>query len=112
MRNLILFIFLLNCFIHYSTAQEQKIQAKVFGQNKKAILRWAPVNAEVWKEGNISGYRIKKIRWENALPPDTSAFRNAPYLTKSEIKPYAEKDTIWKRLMMKNENAILVNKAI
>ncbi len=70
-------------------------------------LRWAPGNENLWKAGNIYGYKIERILFDQYMEggADSVKFKNAVQINSQAIMPWKQNDERWKQLIAKNKSA-------
>lgn len=106
-------IFLFLCFV-FSTAcfaQMTSITAKTFvTKNNTVIIRFAPATKTIWELGNKNGYSIERIKIEDDIFPDSSAFAKAAFMF--GIKPFPVNDTNWVSLIKTDATSAFVYQSL
>jgi hypothetical protein len=103
----ILFIFFsFSCFAY---AQKISLATKSFVKKNTVLLRWAPIDKELWNLGVKYGYKIERITLSSVSIPDSTTFRSSTLLTSQSLRPRSNKDTsYWQTLIKQNRNAAIL----
>lgn len=96
-------------FAHLLSAQLPKsndLAVLAHVQKGRIVLRWAPANLEIWKAGNLYGYKIERVSFEQYMEAnhDSARFRNAQVI-EAALKPWDKTDLRWKTIIARNKTA-------
>jgi hypothetical protein len=99
--SILLFCICVKCF-----ALDKSVFSKYFVKEKTVLLRWVPANKQLFDLAVKNGYRITRYTKEN------NTLSSATIIAE-KILPYSYSDSVkWLGLIRKNENAILILKAL
>lgn len=102
LKTLYLFIALITSCIVF--AQNKVVYAKHFTKSSEVLLRWAPVNKQIFDVAIKNGYKITRyVKENNNL--------TSPVVLVDNFKPFQKTDTMkWALLLNRNNNAAIAYK--
>ncbi|HXB41499.1 MAG TPA: hypothetical protein VNZ49_13240 [Bacteroidia bacterium] len=104
------FIYIALLFSNFIFAQLPKspdMAVLSFVKKGNIQLRWAPGNENLWKTGNLYGYKVERISFDQYMEggADSVKFKNAVQLNSLPLMPWKKDDERWKSLLAKNKSA-------
>jgi len=98
---------LLSNFIFAQLPKSPDMAVLSFVKKGNIQLRWAPGNENLWKAGNLYGYKIERILFDQYMEggPDSVKFKNAVQINSLPLMAWKKDDERWKSLLAKNKSA-------
>ena len=97
-------------FIFAQLPKSSDLAVLSFVKKGTVQLRWAAGTENLWRAGNLYGYKIERILFDKYMEggADSVKFKNAVQINSQALTPWKQNDERWKSLREKNKTASFV----